>query len=690
MDMTIDQQVALDEALIPHASRLRIGRRNFCLQSEISSKESTLQLEFWATDTVHHHFIRFKMDNKKHIVNLEYFREILHICPRLPGQTFDEPPFEEEILFFLYFLGHSGEIRRLTDVNINKLHQPWRSFTAIINKFLSGKSSGYDSLRLSQAHILWGFYHKRNVDFAYLLWEDFVYQVEHKDTKKSNEMYYPRFTKVIIHYFMSKDPSIPRRNKVNWQYVRDDQMFTTIKLSSFDTTITPPPTAAARSRLFTSVKGKQPAKASKAKSLTALFEVAMTEAEQLKLDTKRSLQQTHISQASGSGTDKGTDSNKGGEEFIHPRLSIYDEEETKDEESFDPIAKTPENTDDKGNDKENLGLNVGREEGQDEEDDEDELYKDININLEGRAVQMADNSFVLSQFVTSLLNPTTDVGIDSIFKTTSQMDVQPPTIVASFPFSAPNLIPSAIATITTIPQAPTPPKTAPSTLLQNLPNFGLLFGFDHRLKTLEENFSDQGSCSNSVRQNRDEAQAENEEFLKNLNQNIQKIIKEQAEVLTRSSNSSKTSYAIAADLSEMKLKKNLIEKIEGNKSIHQFNEQRNLYKPLVEAYESDKIILDTYGDTVTLKRRHKDEEPFAGSDQGSKRQREGKEPESVSALIKDNREKDKIKAKTRQNQEQTGSMEKSKVKPDKVKAQSKPRKHQMKENAALGTKIVNS
>nr|GEV00370.1 retrovirus-related Pol polyprotein from transposon TNT 1-94 [Tanacetum cinerariifolium] len=134
------------------------------------------QVEFWVTATVYHHSIRFKMDNKKHIINLETFREMLHICLRLPHQPFVEPPFEEEILAFLRFLGHSREIRRLTDVNINKLHQPWRSFATIINKCLTGKSSGYDSLRLSQAQILWGLYHKRNVDFAYLMWEDFVYQ----------------------------------------------------------------------------------------------------------------------------------------------------------------------------------------------------------------------------------------------------------------------------------------------------------------------------------------------------------------------------------------------------------------------------------------------------------------------------------------------------------------------------------
>nr|GEZ87643.1 retrovirus-related Pol polyprotein from transposon TNT 1-94 [Tanacetum cinerariifolium] len=54
--------------------------------------------EFQATATVHHHSIRFKLNNKKRIVNLEYFREMLHICPRIPNQTFDELPFEEEIL----------------------------------------------------------------------------------------------------------------------------------------------------------------------------------------------------------------------------------------------------------------------------------------------------------------------------------------------------------------------------------------------------------------------------------------------------------------------------------------------------------------------------------------------------------------------------------------------------------------
>nr|GEX28462.1 hypothetical protein [Tanacetum cinerariifolium] len=60
----------------------------------------------------------------------------------------------------------------------------------------------------------------------------FVYQVEHKSLKRSNEMNYPRFTKVIIDYFMTRKPSISRRNRIHWHYVRDDALFSTIKVVS--------------------------------------------------------------------------------------------------------------------------------------------------------------------------------------------------------------------------------------------------------------------------------------------------------------------------------------------------------------------------------------------------------------------------------------------------------------------------
>nr|GEV28562.1 retrovirus-related Pol polyprotein from transposon TNT 1-94 [Tanacetum cinerariifolium] len=641
-----------DKDLVPHALKLRIGRRNFRLLSDISSKESTLQLEydvlhltpffkaflvtadvleiymqeFWTTAMVHHHSIRFKMDNNKHIVNMESFREMLHICPILPGQPFVKPPFEEEILAFLSFLGHSGAIRMITDVNINKLHQPWRSFAAIINKCLTEKSSGYDSLRLNIKI-------QRRAIRCIILGsqrDDHMFTTiklvsRHQNTQQFGAMLPIELTNVDIRnsdaykeYYTVATGATPPKTKASVQKTK----------SSSDTTVTPPLTAAAGPRLFTSAKGKQPTITSKAKnkgtdSIPGVPDVPTEESDE-EISWKSSDEEgddDEDDQEEGSDDEQAFD--KEDEEFIYPSLSIHDEKETRDEESFDPIPKTPENTDDEGNGEENLRTNVGREEGHDEEDEEDELYKDININL-GRGAQMADvhttqdiedshvtltlvnpdgqhqSSSVSSQFMTSMLNPTPDAGIESIFETTSQMDVQTPTSVAPLPVSAPTLTPSTIATINTTQQAPTPPTTASSTLLQDLPNFSSLFRFDHRLKTLEANFSKFMQTNQFVGATIDEY--------------MQKIIKEQVK-------------------EQVKI---LIEKMEGNKSIHRSNEQRNLYKALVEAYESDTIILDTYGDTVTLKKcrnddANKDEEPFAGSDRGSKRRREEKEPESVSA-----------------------------------------------------------
>ncbi|GKF98279.1 hypothetical protein Tco_0297062, partial [Tanacetum coccineum] len=75
--------------------------------------------------------------------------------------------------------------------------------------------------------------------------------------------------------------------------------------------------------------------------------------------------------------------------------------------------------------------------------------------------------------------------------------------------------------------------------------------------------------------------------------------------------------------------------MENNKSIDISVQQKNLYKALGDTYESDKYILATYGDTVTLKRRRddedEDEESSVGLNRGSKRRRAGKEPESTSA-----------------------------------------------------------
>nr|GEV52657.1 hypothetical protein [Tanacetum cinerariifolium] len=97
------------------------------------------------------------------------------------------------------------------------MHQPWRTFVAVINRCVFGKSTGLDRLRESRAQILWAMYNQKNVDYVALLWEDFMYQADNRETSSARKehMPYPRFTKVIIDHFISKDNTISMRNMIN-------------------------------------------------------------------------------------------------------------------------------------------------------------------------------------------------------------------------------------------------------------------------------------------------------------------------------------------------------------------------------------------------------------------------------------------------------------------------------------------
>ncbi|GJU14212.1 retrovirus-related pol polyprotein from transposon TNT 1-94 [Tanacetum coccineum] len=417
MALSIADQIALDDALVAPADRLKIGKCNLRLSSDVTSKEATLQVvydvlkltpfykafqvtadapeiymqEFWASAYVHNRSVRFKMNNKKHIIGLEQFRDILQICPKVGNKKFVDPPLEKEIIIFLASLGHSGDIRKLSDVNVNKLHQPWRSFAAVINKCLCGTPS-YDSLRLSQAQILWG-----QCDLL-----SSVHPTPVPPTK--------------TYGVMEKDPSITRRNKVNWHYARDDPMFTTINVISRKETTQlygailpvaltnedirnsesykeyyamasgtiPPKTkgskkkanteAIPKMKLPTAPKEKKSGKRiQKTTELENISEADLTEAEQLKIVIKRSRQETHSSHASGSGADEGTGVKPG-----VPDAPEYDSEDDISWKSSDDDQDDEQDQDDDDAEKHDVHETTQEEEEEytmydeeyDQEDDE--------------------------------------------------------------------------------------------------------------------------------------------------------------------------------------------------------------------------------------------------------------------------------------------------------------------------------
>nr|GEV61696.1 zinc finger, CCHC-type [Tanacetum cinerariifolium] len=166
------------------------------------------------------------------------------------------------------------------------------------------------------------------------------------------------------------------------------------------------------------------------------------------------------------------------------------------------------------------------------------------------------------------------------------------TRVAPLPTPIPTMTPSIITTITTASHPPIPPTPIPSEVLQNLPTFDSVFRFDERLKSLEAKFSE-------YRQTNPFAEA-----VSNIPGIVHQYMNHQL-----------------------------------NKAVRvRSDEQRNLYKALVDAYEADKTILDSYGETAILKRRRKDDDdqegPSAGSNRGSKRRRK-EEPVQTTSQIEE-------------------------------------------------------
>ncbi|GJU01274.1 hypothetical protein Tco_1111612 [Tanacetum coccineum] len=278
-------------------------------------------------------------------------------------------------------------------------------------------------------------------------------------------------------------------------------------------------------------KKKQPAKMPKAKGLNVLSEVALTEAEKMKLATKRSKTQFYRSYASGSGDEVDTQSKSEDESWTLVKMT----------KMMKKISDKNRMTVKKLNQ-----LNNGE-----------------NLHKEGE-YEESRKIMIFDQRVSALESEMYE------FRQTSQF--------AKVVSSILGIVDTYLASKM---------KEAVDVVVQ--------------LQT------------NKLRE---EAQAENQEFLNQVDSTMKAIIKEQvqvkssiihpkrrmyvtqslgAKVLVRSTNQAQTSYVVATSLSEFELKKILIDKIKTNKLIDRLDTQKNLYNVLVVSYNTEKDIITSYG-----------------------------------------------------------------------------------------------
>ncbi|GJU27213.1 hypothetical protein Tco_1165834 [Tanacetum coccineum] len=296
-------------------------------------------------------------------------------------------------------------------------------------------------------------------------------------------------------------------------------------------------------------------------------------------------------------------------------------EEDKDDEN-DSKDKSDGNDDDDANDDNN-------QEGDDTNDDDKEdymivlkeyyevtkeLYDDVNVNLgnedtdmtnadQVRDTQKADkpvqSSSVSSDFTSKLLNlenpSPADNRIASLLDTIVRHATAVPKIISIFSTTIPPpplffnpLLQQATPTLT-------PTTSEATTLFNSLLDFYYVFKFNERVTNLEKDMSK----------------------IKQVDQYAQAL------------------SAIPAIKRGGKPKSHL-----------RADYKKKLYDALVESYNTDKDLFNTYGEVFTLKRSQeesdKDRYPSAGSDQGTKRRTSRKEAESS----KDSRSKEKKSSST--------------------------------------------
>ncbi|GKE24063.1 hypothetical protein Tco_1435575, partial [Tanacetum coccineum] len=246
--------IKFDDALVTPANHLKFRKCNMRLKTNIKPKEATFQVVLDALALTPFYQV-FLITTEV----LAIYIEILQICPKIPRQEFEDLILEQEVLSFIRDRRHTGDITYLTDVNVDYLHQPWRAFATVINKLKTKMLR-----RQTRCHIPDSQRHEDTQVYGTLLPKHLTNQA--MLDSKAYQTYYT---------FASGEKA-------------------------------PKPKLKSKAKVAKPDKKKKPTKKRKAKGLVVLFEVSLSEAEQLKLATKRSKKDFHMSHVSGSDEGTGT------------------------------------------------------------------------------------------------------------------------------------------------------------------------------------------------------------------------------------------------------------------------------------------------------------------------------------------------------------------------------------------------
>ncbi|GJV47935.1 hypothetical protein Tco_1438147 [Tanacetum coccineum] len=123
-----------------------------------------------------------------------------------------------EIVYTVDMVGYQGVIDKVSAFYTKNLAQPWKTMFKVFNRCLTTRTSGHDQKKINILQLFHDVVNRTNVDYATLLWWDFMNCV----SQKKNVIQYTRSIKLIIADMMKKFPSIPPRIEEDYHSIKDD------------------------------------------------------------------------------------------------------------------------------------------------------------------------------------------------------------------------------------------------------------------------------------------------------------------------------------------------------------------------------------------------------------------------------------------------------------------------------------
>ncbi|GJY50288.1 hypothetical protein Tco_0441135, partial [Tanacetum coccineum] len=165
-----------DDQILPFAAWVPIGKINHVLDLQKRQKNLIFQI---VVDILQ---------------NINFFRAFtasasipaIYITPIDQAHPFVSPPSGDAIMDFVNELGYPQVIHFVSSMAVNHLYQLWRAILSMINQCLIGKTSRHDRPRYLVLQMLWGIITSTNVDYAELVWEEFVQAMQTFLTNKAN------------------------------------------------------------------------------------------------------------------------------------------------------------------------------------------------------------------------------------------------------------------------------------------------------------------------------------------------------------------------------------------------------------------------------------------------------------------------------------------------------------------------